>query len=348
MLARELGHHQHRRQHRQRRIVVQPARGLDAVQVRHVPVHQHHLMRIVAQQLQRGRAGIDRARYEAETAQQLFQHGARGRAVVDDQDLLADRLGRRATQGGGGRLRLQRDREIETAAGAGRAVDGDDAAHGLHQLLRNGQPQAGAAVQAGGAGVGLGKGVEQSGLLGQADADARIFHRELQPQWLAAGCQRDGALIRAVPLALIAGPLDAQENKTAIWPSVSVRSKGTASSSSLPDSMREKSSTSLMMPSRFWPARPILWKKSRGCGATSRCAPRPAKPMMAFIGVRISWLILARKSLLARVEASASARACWMARIASAFWKADTNGSRSAMNRSSSAFAIGAPCSNTR
>ena len=34
-------------------------------------------------------------------------------------------------------------------------------------------------------------------------------------------------------------------------------------------------------------------------------------PMMAFIGVRISWLMLARKSLLAWVAASAAARACF-------------------------------------
>ena len=32
-------------------------------------------------------------------------------------------------------------------------------------------------------------------------------------------------------------------------------------------------------------------------------------PMTAFIGVRISWLMLARKSLLARLAASAASRA---------------------------------------
>jgi hypothetical protein len=63
---------------------------------------------------------------------------------------------------------------------------------------------------------------------------------------------------------------------------------------------------------------------------------------MAFIGVRISWLILARKSLLARVAASALARACSSMRIERAFWKAETNGSFSALSRSRSLGANGA------
>ena len=36
-----------------------------------------------------------------------------------------------------------------------------------------------------------------------------------------------------------------------------------------------------------------------------RAAIRCARPMMAFIGVRISWLMLARKALLARLASSA-------------------------------------------
>ena len=34
-------------------------------------------------------------------------------------------------------------------------------------------------------------------------------------------------------------------------------------------------------------------------------------PITAFIGVRISWLIVARNALFACVAASASSRACW-------------------------------------
>ncbi|OFA08668.1 hypothetical protein DUPY_06260 [Duganella phyllosphaerae] len=50
------------------------------------------------------------------------------------------------------------------------------------------------------------------------------------------------------------------ENRSATWSSTSARSNGTLSSASLPDSILEKSSTSSMMPSRFLPARSILWK----------------------------------------------------------------------------------------
>ena len=42
-------------------------------------------------------------------------------------------------------------------------------------------------------------------------------------------------------------------------------------------------------------------------------------PMTPFIGVRISWLMLARNSLLARLAASAARRACCMA-SAAAIW----------------------------
>ena len=46
------------------------------------------------------------------------------------------------------------------------------------------------------------------------------------------------------------------------------------------------------------------------CSASSGVSSsRPVMPMMAFIGVRISWLMLARNSLFARVAASARVRA---------------------------------------
>ena len=47
-------------------------------------------------------------------------------------------------------------------------------------------------------------------------------------------------------------------------------------------------------------------------------------PMTAFIGVRISWLIVARKALLASLAASAAARASWASLNRRAFWIAIT------------------------
>ena len=43
--------------------------------------------------------------------------------------------------------------------------------------------------------------------------------------------------------------------------------------------------------------------------SASRCSSR-VRPSTVFIGVRISWLMLARNSLLARLAASAASRAC--------------------------------------
>ena len=47
-------------------------------------------------------------------------------------------------------------------------------------------------------------------------------------------------------------------------------------------------------------------------------------PMTAFIGVRISWLIVARKALLASLAVSAAARASCASLNRRAFWIAIT------------------------
>ena len=47
-------------------------------------------------------------------------------------------------------------------------------------------------------------------------------------------------------------------------------------------------------------------------------------PMTAFIGVRISWLMVARKALLASLAASAAARAACASLNSRAFWIAIT------------------------
>ena len=78
---------------------------------------------------------------------------------------------------------------------------------------------------------------------------------------------------------------------------------------------------SLRMLSRFWPELLILRKYSRALAGISRRMPSPAKPSTAFIGVRISWLMLARKTLLACVAASAALRAsssCALAQVSDA------------------------------
>ena len=84
---------------------------------------------------------------------------------------------------------------------------------------------------------------------------------------------------------------------------------------SLPASIFEKSRMSLM---RVSSDSPDAWTMSR----YSRCSLRElgvehssVMPMMPFIGVRISWLMLARNSLLARLAASAASLARFLGNL---------------------------------
>ena len=72
------------------------------------------------------------------------------------------------------------------------------------------------------------------------------------------------------------------------------------------DSILDKSRTSLMIWSKWRAACWILASCSRGLGALISWLNRWVKPRIAFIGVRISWLILAKKMPLARLAASAA------------------------------------------
>ena len=83
-------------------------------------------------------------------------------------------------------------------------------------------------------------------------------------------------------------------------------SNGWRSSSSLPASIFEKSRMSLMMPSRPSPLDRMVSTYSRCCGVSLVSSSRLVMPITPFMGVRISWLMLARKVLLARPAASAA------------------------------------------
>ena len=92
--------------------------------------------------------------------------------------------------------------------------------------------------------------------------------------------------------------------------STRVRSKSMTSISSLRASILEKSRMSLMRPRR---ASAELFTVSRYVRCSSvRSVPRARSvmPITPFIGVRISWLMLARNSLFARLAASAASFAC--------------------------------------
>ena len=64
--------------------------------------------------------------------------------------------------------------------------------------------------------------------------------------------------------------------------------------------------------------------KSRWSSVSGVSSSSPLMPITAFIGVRISWLIVARKALLASLAASAWARASCVSLNIFAFWIAIT------------------------
>ena len=91
------------------------------------------------------------------------------------------------------------------------------------------------------------------------------------------------------------------------------RSNGTSSRSSLPASILEKSRMSLTMVSSA-SAEAFTKAMSSRCWASSvDSSTSSVMPRMPFMGVRISWLMLARNSLLARLAAWADSTARCMA-----------------------------------
>ncbi len=77
----------------------------------------------------------------------------------------------------------------------------------------------------------------------------------------------------------------------------------------LPDSILEKSRMSLMMPSSDSEAACTLEIRLRCSGSSCVSSASLDMPTIAFIGVRISWLMLAKKMDLAAVAASAASLA---------------------------------------
>ena len=99
----------------------------------------------------------------------------------------------------------------------------------------------------------------------------------------------------------------------AIFSITSARRNGACSMLMWPASIFDTSSTSLMMPSKDWPAARILRVISSPSPSSLPRSSSHAMPRMAFSGERISWLMLARNSALLRLAASAASRASSMA-----------------------------------
>jgi len=90
--------------------------------------------------------------------------------------------------------------------------------------------------------------------------------------------------------------------------------KGAVSSSRRPASIFEKSRISLTMRSSVSPLLRTSVSRSRWSAVRSESSTTPVNPRIPFMGVRISWLMFARNSLLARL----ADRASWLATASSA------------------------------
>ena len=83
-------------------------------------------------------------------------------------------------------------------------MEGDITAHLAHQLLGDNQPQPGAAVAAGDAGIGLTEGLEQPRLIALRNADAGIADLDFNLHFVIA----DGALFDQHVNIAVLGELD--------------------------------------------------------------------------------------------------------------------------------------------
>ena len=107
----------------------------------------------------------------------------------------------------------------------------------------------------------------------------------------------------AMPRFLACGSIMARHSSM-----ISASDTGSRDSDSLPDSISARSSISLINSSRYQPALSI-WSMLRFCEGVGSGVPDSiscANPSMAFSGVRSSWLMLDRKSDLARLAFSAA------------------------------------------
>ena len=133
-----------------------------------------------AQAVERFLGGLHRAHAQAPVGQQHGQAQAQPRIGAEQEQAAARGsavVGRGRHVAGG---LQQRDLEPEGGAVAGLGFDADAPAHEVDDALGDRQAQAGAAVEAGGGGVGLAEGLEQARLRTGGDADAGVADFEAQ------------------------------------------------------------------------------------------------------------------------------------------------------------------------
>ncbi len=171
---------------------------VEAVEVRHLAVHQHQVVFAVGSALQRGETVLGLLVGQPEALEHRTADGAIDRVVLDHQHASLEPARRRFLQQGRGvarrrggqrqccRRRRYRDHrhrqaEPEGRACARRAVDADQAAHQAHQAPADREAQARATVAARVGIVGLSERIEDPIHGFRRDADAGVAHGEADP-----------------------------------------------------------------------------------------------------------------------------------------------------------------------
>ena len=183
VLAAERSHHHNFRNILQAIIALDNAAGLETVHGVHVPVHEHQPIGILRISGGNFPDGIFARSYRFGSERKAPEHLGENRPglliVVDNQGPDAGKVGDKALLLLAG-SDAEPCREVELAAHARFALRPDGAFHHLHQAFAYGEPEAGAAVFSGGGRVGLRKRLKEARALLRRHADPTVANRELQ------------------------------------------------------------------------------------------------------------------------------------------------------------------------
>ena len=128
----------------------------------------------------------------------------------------------------------------------------------------------------------------------------RIWLRRVASPSSAPGRSSGASISKAIPLASACTAITSVSSFSRLR-----RLNAARSTINSPASIFDRSSTLLSTTSSDLLASLIFARKASCCSFSDVCPSRYDRPITAFIGVRISWLMLARNSLLARFACSA-------------------------------------------
>ncbi len=170
------------------------ARGGEAVEFRHLNIHEDEVWIFGVPEVERDAAVSGRDDRVAVVFEHTADDGEIDLVVFGNEDPegadgMEGSLWSDGNRGGGGEL----ERELEAAATAEVAGDGEVAAHGGDDAGGDGEAEPGAAVATGDGGIGLLEGLEDGLYLGGRNANAGVLNFECHGVAGSEGTQCDGA-----------------------------------------------------------------------------------------------------------------------------------------------------------